>query len=934
MTIRIPMYLDATPAMGMVDKVVGGLKKLTGTIGKTGVAFAAAGVAVGIFAAVKIRQGIKEVRSFEQSMVELNKVLGRQQAFPIGEELAKLSTQMPIARDELIGIAAQAARLGVRGTGNIVEFTKVMAMMGVATETTAEEAAEALARIAKQTNLPISKLRNLASVINELSNNFATTSSEIIEAMRRSAPTLAQLGLQAEEIAAVSASLITVSEGAARAGTRLKRLGQELFKTDKIEKFAEAFGRSTESFRQWVAQDPVDFFVKVAELMATGSEEAINLATAMDSRVQAALMAMGRIPEDQRRAFQMARQEMKDATGIVKEYDRAIETANSKLTLIENTQKEINRQIGLRTLPFYKKWLDLYQLIVKQALKLWKISPVEGLFSEEATEVITRQTRAIADNTAKLETFWGQFQRRWRWSFEHPFTTEFDKMQTRDIYTRLEERLREATFQVSAFTEEFLGLVMAQTTAEMTEEDFNKVIDDTLEIVKKFPDVLLDNAKAVVEFSNLLANMYRPMQMLFQGPPVGGTTLFGFMTQDLTDFDEKFKEFMEKWQAWIDRPEGVDVMLGGIEDLTEEFERMTAQIGLEGFEKFMQSEEVINILEEIRAAETEGRLEDLRRLQGAYDRLVGTARVHYDALELHERKLESIAYWEEQRVKKAERLNDDWQIFNDTLDDMKLERIKVEFGEADEHIAKLRLNMEKITSPEMRRALGVIIEAHREWHEVVDPLVEKQKQLEELQSRMQRRLERVDMANLMTQFDMISNVADEMAGSILDSLDDLIEGTKGFGQALMETVRDIVREFIQFQLSNRLIMLLANLIGLPIQATAVSNLAAPNTTWSPGMGSHGWLQNLGMQHGGRVEANRLALVGERGPELFVPNVSGRIVPNHQVASENSVVVYNQFTIHAMDSQDVKRALAAESDFIHALTVSSFDRNRSTVRRAT
>ena len=36
--------------------------------------------------------------------------------------------------------------------------------------------------------------------------------------------------------------------------------------------------------------------------------------------------------------------------------------------------------------------------------------------------------------------------------------------------------------------------------------------------------------------------------------------------------------------------------------------------------------------------------------------------------------------------------------------------------------------------------------------------------------------------------------------------------------------------------------------------------------------------------GGRPEPGKLALVGERGPELFIPDMAGTIIPAHQTAA--------------------------------------------------
>ena len=59
----------------------------------------------------------------------------------------------------------------------------------------------------------------------------------------------------------------------------------------------------------------------------------------------------------------------------------------------------------------------------------------------------------------------------------------------------------------------------------------------------------------------------------------------------------------------------------------------------------------------------------------------------------------------------------------------------------------------------------------------------------------------------------------------------------------------------------------------------------------------------GFADGGRPPVNVPSIVGERGPEIFVPDSAGTIVPNEQMGSK--IVNIN---ITAMDSQDVMRSL--------------------------
>ena len=46
----------------------------------------------------------------------------------------------------------------------------------------------------------------------------------------------------------------------------------------------------------------------------------------------------------------------------------------------------------------------------------------------------------------------------------------------------------------------------------------------------------------------------------------------------------------------------------------------------------------------------------------------------------------------------------------------------------------------------------------------------------------------------------------------------------------------------------------------------------------------------GMAEGGRVTGGKPYIVGERGPELFSPGVSGNITPNHALGGSTNIVV--------------------------------------------
>jgi phage-related minor tail protein len=67
-----------------------------------------------------------------------------------------------------------------------------------------------------------------------------------------------------------------------------------------------------------------------------------------------------------------------------------------------------------------------------------------------------------------------------------------------------------------------------------------------------------------------------------------------------------------------------------------------------------------------------------------------------------------------------------------------------------------------------------------------------------------------------------------------------------------------------------------------------------------------------------VSNSKAYLVGEQGPELFVPNTAGSIVPNNQMggAGGYAQVTYN---INAVDASSFRSLVAQDPEFMFAVT---------------
>jgi hypothetical protein len=134
---------------------------------------------------------------------------------------------------------------------------------------------------------------------------------------------------------------------------------------------------------------------------------------------------------------------------------------------------------------------------------------------------------------------------------------------------------------------------------------------------------------------------------------------------------------------------------------------------------------------------------------------------------------------------------------------------------------------------------------------------------------------------------MAEGIAQAMGQGMTQSFDLLINGAKNWGSALRDiaanVLRDIARQLIQ-------IYVIEQSIGF------LKSFFSPSTPLGAGGGQVGRFGTLGPNYGipqfangGNPPVGRPSIVGERGPELFVPRTAGTIIPNHAMGNTSVVV---------------------------------------------
>jgi TP901 family phage tail tape measure protein len=856
---------DATPLEKTVNNVIASFAKLN----KSAKFTALIGVAA---VGLSLNKARKEFIKFEREMAEIGKLVGQDLARPVMEGVAELSRAMPLAREEISEVAATAARLGIRGTDNIIEFTKVAGMMGVATNISAGQAADALARMLKQMDAGVDQMLPLGSAINELSNTMATSASEIVASARRATPELSRLGLTGDQIVALAASLNEVSESATRAGTRLRRFAQELVNPKKYEVFADALGLTVDAFVAIRDEDPEGTMLKLIEAMARGGVAADILAVGLDTRVRQALQAFAQNLEGTRAALIRSKKQYKDQNSLLKEYAIFADTASAKAQILRNRFREVFRGLGMMLGPTIHGVLDAFmtgfdELTDKVDLfgrALDAVSTAE--FAKEVRDALDElEDETFIQKMAGIGDAWqtalangllvglgNAISLRFLGEVGGPLMTEWRNLVDRFFGAQMYDVPLSSGKRGSIFEKFYVGQLQ-----QLPNRLRPVVMSVTAEIITSAKD-----AEAAMESLGRIGG---------QGlsPLIWGFEALGRVAPEmLGDYDDKIKQIIERHVEFN--------LTAGITNKAFERLRQTMMtdfakqygISLADAEEIMRryNEESLKLLAKLKLERDSLGLTrwEIIKMSEAYDRLPDsmklTANAYMVEIQAAADLTEATRLLNQHRAAFNAKMNER----RDYIDSLQDEVQKLREGEEAWRLFNARRlgGQEAVDFTKDIIAIENINAAIAETIKLEDKLKNKQEELEES----------LTFATFESKLRLIEKGARALSKSIFDTIDDLIEGEKKLGEAFVQIFRDTIRQIAQTMLANLFVMYA--LKSLNIGGGGTSGFQSLlNTVGDP---------VPGFAKGGSVEEDKLAVVGEKGPELFVPRVPGDIIPNNML----------------------------------------------------
>lgn len=198
---------------------------------------------------------IDKSMEFESAMTGVFKTVDMtlEQEAQLSQDIRKMAEEIPVTTTEIAGVAELAGQLGISNDA-LLDFVETMVKLGTATNMSADEAAEALAKFANIAGTEEGDYGRLGSVLVGLGNNFATTEADIMNMTTRLASTGSVLGLTEAEMFAIATALSSVGIEAEAGGSAISKLMKDIETSvvgyDALIEAQEKTGQSLEELIQ------------------------------------------------------------------------------------------------------------------------------------------------------------------------------------------------------------------------------------------------------------------------------------------------------------------------------------------------------------------------------------------------------------------------------------------------------------------------------------------------------------------------------------------------------------------------------------------------------------------------------------------------------------------------------------------------------------
>lgn len=305
----------------------------------------------------------KSAMDFETAMTGVRKTtdLTEPEFAAMTQAIRDMAKETPISANNLAAMTESAGQLGIEKE-NLLDFTRVMSDLGVATNIVGQEGASNFARFANITGMSQKDFDRLGSSIAELGNNSATTESEILNMAMRLAGAATQANMSEADILGVSAALSSLGLESQAGGSAFSRVINQIqlavdTGSDDLIGFADVAGMSAGQFANAWRDDAAGalslFIMGLGDTERQGksTNQMLDDLGITELRLGDALRRTSGANELFTDSIHMSNEAWETNNALTKESDLFKGTAASQLEISKNKMNDVAITLGNKLIP-------------------------------------------------------------------------------------------------------------------------------------------------------------------------------------------------------------------------------------------------------------------------------------------------------------------------------------------------------------------------------------------------------------------------------------------------------------------------------------------------------------------------------------------------------------------------------------------------------
>lgn len=312
----------------------------------------------------------KKAIEFESTMADVAKVVDglrdqngafTKSYYEMSDALLNMSKSIPMTADALGQIMASAGQAGI-ASEDLTKFTETAAKMGVAFDTTAEQAGEWMATWRTALNLSQTQVTALGDQLNYLGNTTSENALKLSEVVTRVGALGQTAGLSAGEVAALAASMPGVTAEISATGIKSMMIAMTAgaSATSKQAAVLQQLGFTASDMANRMQTDAkgaiIDLLGAIKQLPAAEQTAALSQYFGKESvsSIAPLLKNLGYLQQQ----FAKVGDAAAYSGSMEEEYAVRADTTANKLQLMQNKLAVLQVQIGNKILPYVNDALD------------------------------------------------------------------------------------------------------------------------------------------------------------------------------------------------------------------------------------------------------------------------------------------------------------------------------------------------------------------------------------------------------------------------------------------------------------------------------------------------------------------------------------------------------------------------------------------------